>query len=650
MKTLSTPLRPVGVLAGVLAGFLGGFLAVNPALAGPAATPAAGAAAEAETNAASADTGGGSELAALVRELRRSRDQLALEDAPSAYEAVLRFVRAEALTLDGSYGGVLSDIEERQAFGRLELPVGTLAHDDSAFFGGASPSMVSLPLKPDALATTRALWRAADLAYRTAVAVFRAKESSLRQLAEKRDADDRSAPPPVRIQLAWAEGDTYVDAPLDAAEFDREGLRALAAELSAIFATHPRIDNGDVFIQVLRSWETTVDARGSAWGQMRDRAYLAVVSDARAEDGMHLDHADVIHLQALPTAAELRGPGRAMVERVLAELEAMLDAPMIEEDYDGPVLFSAEASAQLLASTVAVHANGTPAPLSEWGRVQELEPYWLERLGKPVMPAWLSIVDDPLAEGFGHYAVDAEGVAAQRVELVQKGVLGDMLMTRQPNEKISTSNGHARTSFELSPSAAISNLRVTSTRRGLTQQRLEAELLRRAREDGYDYAYVVESLRDGGILGSPPRDSAQLFGSGRKVPLAAPAIVYRIDAKGTRTLVRGALLAPVSMRALRRIREVGREVLAVALRIPAGISGGFSVDLGAEALLTQTVDVQVETPAMLIDGFELVVERGEHERLPFLVHPLRREAIPAVGVEGDAAASGGATPSATPPG
>ena len=36
--------------------------------------------------------------------------------------------------------------------------------------------------------------------------------------------------------------------------------------------------------------------------------------------------------------------------------------------------------------------------------------------------------------------------------------------------------------------------------------------------------------------------------------------------------------------------------------------------------------MQVTTPELLIDGLELLVERGEHERLPTLPHPLRRDA------------------------
>ena len=51
-------------------------------------------------------------------------------------------------------------------------------------------------------------------------------------------------------------------------------------------------------------------------------------------------------------------------------------------------------------------------------------------------------------------------------------------------------------------------------------------------------------------------------------------------------------------------------------------------------MLSQTVDTQVTTPDLLIDGLELLVERGEHERMPTLVHPLRRDDAKA---EGDAA-------------
>lgn len=240
-----------------------------------------------------------------------------------------------------------------------------------------------------------------------------------------------------------------------------------------------------------------------------------------------------------------------------------------------------------------------------------------------MLPDDLSLTDDPTAAGFGHYERDAEGFAARRIELVKGGVLQALLMTRAPNEHFKESNGHARMSPVLQVGPTISNLSLTSRGRGASGKQLERELIRRAREDGYDFAYVIELLRDGNILGPVPREGAASFGGGRKVAIPIPARVFRVDASGKRTLVRGVVFSPVSMRVLRRIRAVGKQRHEVALRIPVGPLGGFGGETGMDGILSHTVDVQVSTPDLLIDGFELLVERGENERLPTLVHPLR---------------------------
>jgi hypothetical protein len=171
---------------------------------------------------------------------------------------------------------------------------------------------------------------------------------------------------------------------------------------------------------------------------------------------------------------------------------------------------------------------------------------------------------------------------------------------------------------------SISNLTVSSRRRRLSRTALEREVLRRAREDGYEFAYVIESLRDGIVLGPVIRETAGASGSVRKIELPLPARFHRLTSGGGRTLVRGGLLSPVSMRVLRRIRAVGRRPTTVAMRIAVGSLGGFGADVGMDGVLSQTVDVQITAPSLLIDGFELIVERGEHERMPTLVHPLRR--------------------------
>ena len=582
----------------------------------PQGTPTASA--PAPTAQGAPTTAAGAEIAALEAELARGLAELRLADAPAPYYAAVRLVRARLLSLDGSYGGVITDAAERQAVASIEVRVGAPERDNGGLFGqdGAQGRFL-LPLDATPAVARKKLWLAMDQAYRAATATYSQKQAILGRLAGERTTLDLGPPPAQRLRQVDA-------APPAAPEIDREGLRRLVADLSARFAAHPEVDNGDVYLQILRTEVTTITSEGVVVRDFQDRAVLAAVADTRALDGMHLDHGRAIHLQATPRAdAELRRRGEALVDQVIRELAEQAAAPMIDDDYDGPVLFVGSAGPQLLAATVATQAGGKPAPLSESGRLRDLEPLWQESIGKAVMPDFIDLIDDPSAEGFGRYAVDAEGFAAEPVTLVRRGVLEGLLMTREPNQRVARSNGRARLAPVLMAGPAISNLRLESRQRGRARAQLERELLRRARDDGYDFAYVVELLRDGNVLGPVPREGASTFGSSRKVVLPPPARVWRIDAGGKRTLVRGAVLAPASMRVLRRIRAVGDKANVEVMRFPVGYAGGLGAETGMDGVLSYTIDAQVASPDLLIDGIELQVERGEHEKLPTLVHPLR---------------------------
>ena len=560
------------------------------------------------------------EVRAVSAELERAIAGLRLQDAPAPYRAEARWVRADLLSLDGSYGGVITNVFERQTAGVVEVRVGTPERDNTNFFtdnSGIGRFVVSLSPSPKFM--RKQLWLALDQAFRGATLAYAQKKTTLDRLqAEDVPHDLTAAAPPIE-QLE----------PLSPASFDREELAALVGALSARFESAPSIDNGDVHLQVLRSHESVVTTDGVALQRTRARAVLAVVADTRAADGMHLDHGLAIHIDGVPKADdEFLAKGEALVDQVLRELQELAEAPMIDEEYDGPILLGPTAAAQLLGSTVATAASGHPAPWADNGPVVDLEPAWQDKLGKNVLPPFIDLVDDP-TKGFGGFDRDAEGFVPSPLTLVAEGRLTTLLMTRTPNAKLSGSNGRARMTPGLEVGSAISNLNLVSRRRGSTQIALERELLRRAAEDGYEFAYVIESLRDGMVLGPVPRESAEAYAGTGKLNLPVPGRVFRIEPGGKRTLVRGAVLAPASMRTLRRIRAVGNDATTLPLRLPVGTFGGFAAEVGIDGILSQTIDTAITTPSLLVDGLELLVERGEHERLRTLVHPLRRGDAPA---------------------
>ncbi len=570
------------------------------------------------------------EIAAVKAELERGLAELRLDGKPAPYHVEVRLLRIEQLLLDGSYGGVITDQLGRQGVGTVTIRVGTPDSDNANFLSGSPSVSFELPLTPDGLVTRKRLWLAMDGAYRNAVAAYDAKQKALQNYSGVKPPDGLAPGPGAATRLSWAtpeSAEAIVDPEIRPMELDRKGLRSIAADLSARYKNTPRVDNGDVVAWAVRAYETLITSEGTIIGSVTERAALVAVADMRATDGMPIDHGEAIHLTRFPSdLTDLRKQGEALVDRVIAEIVELADAPMLEEDYDGPLLLGPQASAEFLASTLAVHAAAVPAPLTDYGRAVDLEPYLLERLGQAVMPSWIDVVDDPSAEGFGRYEYDGDGIKAVKLNLVQGGILTELLRGRVRADKEAKSNGRNRTPLGGGGGTAISNMTLQPRKPGLSQAKMEAEIFARAAEDGWKHAYLIESFRDGTVLGPVGREGANAYGSGRKISLPIPGRIFKIEPGGKRTLVRGAVVGPASIRLLRRIRAVGDKPLSVAMRVPSGLGGGFAADAGLGGLLTQTVDVEVRTPALLLDGIELLVERGEHERLPYLVHPLRRGA------------------------
>src|SRR5437588_7220305 len=114
---------------------------------------------------------------------------------------------------------------------------------------------------------------------------------------------------------------------------------------------------------------------------------------------------------ALPSAPTIRGDS----EKVLAILKELRQAPLVDEEYRGPVLFSSDAASTLVNSLLASNLLGRKPQFGSFARTAgEFASSYKSR----VLPDFLTVVDDPTittARGrtlLGSYAFDDEGVAA----------------------------------------------------------------------------------------------------------------------------------------------------------------------------------------------------------------------------------------------
>ena len=199
---------------------------------------------------------------------------------------------------------------------------------------------------------------------------------------------------------------------------------------------------------------------------------------ARAPDGQLLEDGRDFYARAeaeLPSAAQVR----AAAAQVIAELEALRRAPAIDP-YTGPAILEPEATGVLFHEAVGHRLEGERLEDDKDGQT------FRGQIGQPVLPPFLSIVDDPTlasANGMalnGTYAFDEQGVAARRTVLVRDGRLESYLLSRKPVKPFERSNGHGRSQGARPPMARMANLVVESSRR-VARAELKRMLMAEAR-------------------------------------------------------------------------------------------------------------------------------------------------------------------------
>src|SRR5262249_8661989 len=122
---------------------------------------------------------------------------------------------------------------------------------------------------------------------------------------------------------------------------------------------------------------------------------------------------------------------------------------------------------------------------------------WSGRVGTRVLPQGVSLLDDPTTSAwqgkplFGNYEVDEEGVPAQRVAVVEKGILRNLLMSRRPGPDFGETNGRGRAAFLGDPFPAASNLFFDSAETQSPAD-LRKKFLEMCRADGHEWCLEVK--------------------------------------------------------------------------------------------------------------------------------------------------------------
>jgi TldD protein len=571
-------------------------------------------------------------LQAMRDEMERAKTRLELKipniDQPvRPYYVEYRLLDLEVREVVAEYGTLLSSTHTRNRFMDVQARVGSYKLDSSNFVGedafrGFIGPTGEVGIDRDYDSLRQDLWIASDQAFKEAVETYSRKQAYLSSLARQSDIDDFAKTQPVQLIE-----------PLQTPDWTSRNWDQEARETSAALRAFSEIHESRVTYYIVYATEYLLTSEGTEIRQNRHFAAIEAGLSTFADDGVPLNHfyatyvsrpADLPNVETVRKGINVAG----------TELMTMRAAPPAQ-DYTGPVLFEARAAAPLLAQVLGPAVNGARPPISFSPVMEQMlsglggKSDWVGRLGARVLPPGVTVVDDPGAKAFngtpliGGYAVDNEGVRAQRVTLVDSGNLKSELMSRRPGSDSDQSNGHGRAAFLNDAKPTMSNVTFMASD-AVSPAELKKKFLDTCRAEKLAFCLVVREMDNPALSLLHQEDFSELLasygggaGSGDRLPL----VVYRVYPEtGREEMIRGSRIIGLNPRALRNLAGIGNDSFAFNY-MQSQINGFAGTALGAFGSAQGGLPASVVAPSLLFEELEVRGARGEAKRLPLLPPP-----------------------------
>ncbi len=511
---------------------------------------------------------------AMKTELDRSLKTLGEQD-PAAYYIGYTLTDSQRATVSGSNGALLSSDEARNRWLEVTVRTGSYELDDTHKVDGRTPPNggpgTNAPLDDDPEVLRRAIWLETDKQYRAAAeALIKIKTGKeVKVQTEEGRAPDFSREKPETYTGPWV-----------SFTLDRKPWEQKVRDYTRYFRQSTAVINSIVTFTANAENIMQLNTEGThlQFGQIRYRLELFI--QGKASDGMDIDryyNFDWVNPSEAPSDKVVY----AAAAQLRKEMEGLVDSPLNDPTV-GPALLTGRAAAVFFHEVFGHRAEGHRQKDVNEGQT------FAKKVGETILPEFLSIVDDTTMKKLGnqdllgYYQFDDEGVAAQRVVLVDHGVLKNFEMSRSPLEGFPHSNGHGRRQIGATPVSRQGNLIVESSKM-VTNAQLRARLIELVKQQGKPYGLLIDDIAGGFTF------------TGRGQPQAfqvQPLVVFKVFADGRPDeLVRGVDIVGTPLAALTKIVATG-DTTEVFNGYCGAESGSVPVSAASPAILTSELEVQ----------------------------------------------------------
>ena len=433
---------------------------------------------------------------ALKKEVDRNLE-LKMDDLQAPFFISYTISDIKTMNVVASFGSLMSSDIERGRSSGSRLLIGDYQCTDENFqgtAGGSSGYDGSPTLDDNEKIIRNTIWKDLDAIYKHAAETYEQKTATIKQLnipAKELELPDWDKTPVVKM----------TDLPMKSIDFTKKNYEDYAKKASAVFNDYPEFLDSYFSVLLMQGKAYFYNTEGSEI--IYPLTYACLRGGASGKNAEGEDFSDSFtHIfstpDEFPSLEQIQKECHQLAKNLIEEIHAQ---KMIDS-YSGPVLFEGLTIPDLFygnffGSDISLIADRKPLTtegFSYGGNSIE------EMMNKRITAREITIEDLTGTSEYqgvkllGYAPVDAQGVIPpEKLTLVEKGILVNLLSDRVPSPKTPHSNGHSLFTAGLSATCNTGVIRLSDTRTKAYTD-LKKELLERAQEEGYEYAYIVREI------------------------------------------------------------------------------------------------------------------------------------------------------------
>ena len=470
---------------------------------------------------------------AMQDELHRNKEQLKIPGIPDLYFLSYTIGRCQQFEIAGSLGSIINSyVTPWNSYGGVQLQLGDYTKSSDMTFN-CQTNFQKFPGEPDYDIIRRTFWLSTDKMYKQTLQINAMKNAYLQSnpLSEEENAlKERCAVPTI----------TRMEDMNSEFSIDKLYLEDLVKKVSLIFKEYHDIYNSSVKIDGANIVFYKTTSEGVVLKLPANYTTLDVSAYIITEDGERIDDSYSILVgspKELPDFSEIEQGVRKFADHLLK----LRTAPVVDQYYNGPVLFRNSAVSSIFSQNLLKDGVlfAYRKPCTNQIRAKEtLE----SRMNTKILDRRLSVfnyTDLKTYKGhklMGAYDIDAEGIIPNKeMTLIENGIFKEMLNGCVPTLKAPKSTGSSRfmLGYKNGMYATAPGCIHVSTNEGTKEDKMKKELIKAAKTEGLDKAYIVYNF------------------SGKS------SEVYQVDIKtGKETLVRLAGIGRIKLDDLNHVLKI----------------------------------------------------------------------------------------------